>query len=419
MALRWVDHGLRASRREDGLYHGYNLLVPVEASGGGDAGAGGGAEAVGGARAGGGGGLAVRHLDQMLEGQVAMLSSGALTPTASLALLERLFASDLYDPERKSFVLYPVRSRPGFLERNVVDAAAAERVPLLREMLATGDRSLLGRDARGTVRFAGDLGNARDVERVLDQLAAGGPWAAAVARDRQAVLALYEETFGHQGYLGRAGVMYGYEGIGCIYWHMVAKLLLAVQEIHQRAGVEGAPAAVREGLAAMYFRIRAGIGYEKSVTEYGAFPTEPYSHTPADGVARQPGMTGQVKEEILTRWGELGVRVEDGTLRFRPALLQASELLDAPRTMRCPATGAADRTLELPAGSLGFTVCTVPVIYRLATGPARIRVALADGTETEAMGDRLPAELSAAVLGRTGAVRSLTVSVPRERLREE
>ena len=38
--------------------------------------------------------------------------------------------------------------------------------------------------------------------------------------------------------------------------------------------------------------------------------------------AKQPGMTGQVKEEILTRFGELGVRVEEGAIVFEPALLR-------------------------------------------------------------------------------------------------
>ena len=41
-----------------------------------------------------------------------------------------------------------------------------------------------------------------------------------------------------------------------------------------------------------------------------------YSHTPYKSGAKQPGMTGQVKEEIITRMGELGCFVEDGCLVF-------------------------------------------------------------------------------------------------------
>ncbi len=45
-------------------------------------------------------------------------------------------------------------------------------------------------------------------------------------------------------------------------------------------------------------------------------------------------MTGQVKEEILTRFGELGVRVEAGAVRFAPVLLHAREFLDDPGRLR-------------------------------------------------------------------------------------
>ena len=81
--------------------------------------------------------------------------------------------------------------------------------------------------------------------------------------------------------------MYGYEGLGCIYWHMVAKLLLAVQEIAlRRAGARGQPPPICAALARDYYRIRAGLGFEKTAREYGAFPTDPYSHTPRHAAAR-------------------------------------------------------------------------------------------------------------------------------------
>ena len=54
-----------------------------------------------------------------------------------------------------------------------------------------------------------------------------------------------------------------------------------------------------------------GIGAHKSPVNYGAFPSDPYSHTPAGKGAQQPGMTGQVKEDILSRFGELGLRVKE------------------------------------------------------------------------------------------------------------
>ncbi len=73
---------------------------------------------------------------------------------------------------------------------------------------------------------------------------------------------------------------------------------------------EGAAPATLDALAAHYHEINKGIGVHKAPAVYGAFPTDPYSHTPAGKGAQQPGMTGQVKEDILSRFGELGVFVQ-------------------------------------------------------------------------------------------------------------
>ena len=54
----------------------------------------------------------------------------------------------------------------------------------------------------------------------------------------------------------------------------------------------------------------------KSPELYGAFPTDPYSHTPAGKGAQQPGMTGQVKEDILSEVLEIGVFVKEGLIQF-------------------------------------------------------------------------------------------------------
>jgi hypothetical protein len=211
--------------------------------------------------------------------------------------------------------------------------------------------------------------------------------------------------------MGRSGTMYGYEGLGCIYWHMVAKLLLAVQETQLRARADDEPAAVQARLARMYQRIRAGIGYEKSVAEYGAFPTDPYSHTPAGGGAKQPGMTGQVKEEILTRRGELGVSVTRGTVRFAPLLLRREEFTTRPDQFAYFDLTGAPRTLSLPTGSLAFTLCQVPVVYAVGR-EAQVQVTLADGTTTEDRGDGLAASLGAEIFARSGLVRQVQVTIP-------
>ena len=108
---------------------------------------------------------------------------------------------------------------------------------------------------------------------------------------------LFEDVFHHAEFTGRSGTFFAYEGLGSIYWHMVSKLLLAVQETIIRTRGESSTSALME----KYADIRKGLSFNKTPDVYGAFPTDPYSHTPKGQGARQPGMTGMVKEEILTR----------------------------------------------------------------------------------------------------------------------
>jgi len=239
-----------------------------------------------------------------------------------------------------------------------------------------------------------------------------------VARDRDAVLDLFEAVFDHRSYTGRSGVMVGYEGLGCIYWHMVAKLLLAVQETYLRADPDGAPAAVLDDLATLYYRIRSGLGYEKTVAEYGAFPTDPYSHTPPGGGAKQPGMTGQVKEEILTRLGELGVGIAGGAVRFRPRLLRRREFLPEAAAFGFVDVGGRARSLALPERCLAFTLCQVPVVYERVAGDPWVRVALADGAVIERSGDALDAATAAELFARDGRIDHVRVGVPEAALRD-
>jgi hypothetical protein len=151
-------------------------------------------------------------------------------------------------------------------------------------------------------------------------------------------------------------------------------------------------------------------GTHKTPEEYGAIPLDPYSHTPPAGGARQPGMTGQVKEEILARMGELGVRVKEGRIRFWPLLLRRSELLAGPARLTVLGVDGAREELALGPGMLAFTLCQVPVVYRRAAAPAVTVVDRRDGV-VRLEGDALGPELSAEVFGRTGAVRRIEVDV--------
>ncbi len=388
-AIAHLDHAIACNRRPDGLSHSYNLLAPARS----------------------GRAMGLQHLDEMLEGQVAVLSSGAITPAAAVPLLDALFASALYRADQHSFLLYPERTLPAFLDRNRVPEAAIAQAPILAELLATGDRSVVVRDASGQIRFAETFRNAHDLSAALDRLAADPTWAPAVARDRRPLGDVFEQVFHHHSFTGRSGRMYGYEGLGSIYWHMVAKLLLAVQELVFRAVDEAAPDAVLQALTQHYRRIRAGLGFSKTAAEYGAFPFDPYSHTPRHAGAQQPGMTGQVKEEILTRMGELGVRFRAGRFVFSPALLHAHERLAESGPLRVLGHDGVWRTVDVPAGGYAFTLAQVPIVVH-AGGAATLQVRFADGTTVEQPGLELDAATTARWFARRGEVVSIGIRVP-------
>jgi hypothetical protein len=295
------------------------------------------------------------------------------------------------------------------MEKNNLPAHALAKSPLLRKLIADGNRLLLERDVKGGLHFSGSIRNAGDVRQRLSQLAATG-YAPLVRRDTALVLEMFETIFDHQSFTGRSGTFFGYEGLGSIYWHMVSKLLLAAQESFFRAADVGASAATLRQLAGCYYDIRAGIGDAKAPDVYGAFPMDPYSHTPAHAGARQPGLTGQVKEDILCRWGELGVFVQSGQLCFRPLLLRRKEFLTSPADFKYWDVSGQPRRLRLKTGSFAFTYCQTPVIYRIGRKDS-LAVWFADGSRQEGDTLRLKAETSQSIFERTGQVDRIIVSL--------
>jgi hypothetical protein len=389
-ALAVIDYSIGTNRRDDGLYHAYNVL---------------GLQNIG---------IHIDRLYPMLEGQVAALSSGAIAPEQAADVLEALFASTIYREDQQSFMLYPDRELPGFLSRNRIPASDVEAIPLLPRMLASGDERLVVRDAEGDYRFNADFTSVGDLDERLELLA--DVYGDELEAARKPLRDLYERVFNHKEFTGRSGTMFGFEGLGCIYWHMVSKLLLAVQENYFAAVESGAEPAVCHRLGELYYRVRAGIGFNKTPSEYGAFPTDPYSHTPKHGGAKQPGMTGQVKEEVLTRFGELGIRVADGAVHIRPDLLRARELLSEPGQLCYLDVDGEWQSIDIPGNALAFTWCQVPVLFKLDGGPEALTITRRDGSQRSFDELTLPAEESRALFQRSGEVRQLTVTFNSERL---
>ena len=221
---------------------------------------------------------------------------------------------------------------------------------------------------------------------------------------------MFEEMFDHRSYTGRSGTFFGYEGLGSIYWHMVSKLALAIQRTAFRANEGDADARVVNRLVEGYYDIRSGLGTHKQPAVYGGFPTDPYSHTPAHAGAQQPGMTGQVKEDILCRWGELGIRVVKGELMIDPLFLLREEFLSDPQEFRFYNLSGREDVLALEAGSLAFTYCQVPFVYRRAS-TGQIRILGGDGSVQVIDGLSLGRDLSEEIFGRTGALARIEVDL--------
>lgn len=386
-AQNYIDQTLQANRRTDHLAHTYNILR-LEKDG-----------------------VGVENLYLMLEGQVALLSSGALRPEEAIVLLENMRQSDLYRPDQHSYMLYPNRRLDNFQQKNNVPADKVSGSALVKGLTAAHDLSLITRDAADVYHFNGRFRNKNDVVAALDALAQDQTFAALVENERDFMLDLFEETFNHRAFTGRSGTFFAYEGLGSIYWHMVSKLLLAVQECYQQAVDQNLEPAIIQKLAELYYDVRSGIGFNKSPDVYGAFPTDPYSHTPMGGGARQPGMTGQVKEEILTRWGELGVKVTNGALGFFPTLLKPDEFLQAPADFEYVNMSGVAQTIALSPDALAFTFCQTPIVYQRGTG-AEIETVLADGRSTTTAGSVLNSETSQRIFDRDGYVQLLRVTVP-------
>ncbi|MDQ8182061.1 hypothetical protein [Pelagicoccus sp. SDUM812005] len=386
-AERFVGHSIDSNRRSDAMYHSYNLLRPS------------GAEAV-----------EIGRLPEMLEGQVAALSSNRLAPEAAVELLDGLRRSRLYREDVQSYMLYPDKDLPRFLEKNRVSSEKVERCAALQAMLASGDERIIAQDSRGVFRFNGSFKNAGDVELALGRLAADYEILGNEERVRE-VLELFEETFDHRSFTGRSGTFFAYEGLGSVYWHMVSKLVLAIQENCLKA--EGK--AAYESLVGHYFECLSGLGFDKSPAAYGAFPIDAYSHTPKHMGAQQPGMTGQVKEDILSRWGELGVRVSEGRIRFDPKLLKESEFIQDVDTFEYIDVAGGVQSVELEAGTLAFTYCQTPFVFRIAE-EAGVSLTLSDGRVTQRSKLELSVEESASLFSRTGAVAQVLVSIPSKTL---
>ncbi len=382
IALSQIDHSICANKREDNLYHSYNLIKFNRS-----------------------GEVQVRHLYEMLEGQVAVLSSGYLSVEESIILIEALKNSALYRKDQFSYLLYPDRQLKRFTDKNLIPVELINQSHFLQTLAADNDGSIIIKDVNGNFHFNSNFVNAAKLKQALnlhdDKL---------TDVEKQKVLDIYESVFDHQSFTGRSGTFYKYEGLGSIYWHMVSKLLLAVQRTYTVSLEKEANGYALEKLKNSYYKIKEGIGSHKPPELYGAFPIDPYSHTPGNMGAQQPGMTGQVKEDIISRFGELGISINNGKIKFSTSLIKENEFLEKSMVYLYYDLNGKYQTLMLNAGMVAYTFCQVPIIY-IISKENKIVITRNNGSEEEVNGAELDENCSRSIFERSGRIIRIKVLI--------
>ena len=383
-AQKAIEQTIDTNKREDGLYHAYNLVNLDDNE------------------------ISINRLSEMLEGQVGILSSGYLSDDESLSVLDSLKSSSLFWDEQYSYILYPNKDLLGFLDKNIIPENELNKSSLLTLLVKDGNNQIVVKDIDDKYHFNGLFHNASCLISELENLPS--EYIKLVKEETDIILEIFERVFDHKSFTGRSGTFYGYEGLGSIYWHMVSKLLLASVEVTQRSIDNNSNPKTIGRLFDHYFEINEGIGVNKSPELYGAFPTDPYSHTPRGRGVQQPGMTGQVKEDVISRFHELGFYVNDGKITFEPTVLRKSEFIDEEKSFKFVNLDNEITYMDLNANSLAFTVCQVPIIYNLSD-KEDIKIIANDGGEEIIDGHQLNFEHSQNIFNRTNFIKAVHVRV--------
>lgn len=381
----FLKQSIDVNKREDNMYHAYNLMT-VESENA----------------------VSVSYLSEMLEGQVAALSAGYLSSEQALEVLDAMKASALFREDQYSYILYPNKNLSGFAKRNNIPSAKVKQSELLKKLITDSNTQIIEEDIEGGYHFNSNFNNANSLELALNNL--DEDYKTLIEAEKEQVLQIFEDVFDHKSFTGRSGTFFGYEGLGSIYWHMVSKLLLAVQENCWSAINSKDDPKIIGRLLDHYYEINAGIGVHKSPELYGAFPTDPYSHTPETKGAQQPGMTGQVKEDILCRFGELGVFVEEGKLTFKSNLLQNKEFVEADAVFNFTNVNGEKEEVLLKEKELVFTVCQVPFIYKLSD-KTQIQVHFYNGKTLVFETSQIDWVTSQSIFNRQGEVNKIIVAI--------
>ncbi len=312
--------------------------------------------------------FSVKPMVAMLEGQSAVIGSGSLSAEKVCSLLTAM-EGDLYQEKQKCHTLYPIHMTKKFAEKNQISGVKEEI------------SGITVKDAKGAYHFDSGIVTPKILAERCESL---GVKEEVKAR----LLAEYEALFAHNQFTGRSQVMYKFEGIGCVYWHQNAKLALAVLETVQATRQQGKDAtAVYEA----YKKLMGGFIFRKTPEECNAIPVEPYSHSSFSGQSEQAGMTGQVKESVIMRRGELGIFVKEGEIHFDKWFIPESEFLED--------------------GTFSSSIYTIPVAYeKTNTTEDKITVSFSNGESKVFTDNKIPGEFSEKIFLRSPEIAKITLT---------
>ena len=114
----------------------------------------------------------------------------------------------------------------------------------------------------------------------------------------------------------------------------------------------------------------------------------------------------QVKEDVISRFGELGVKIDDGKISFDTSLLNFNEMLKTQEEFRFVGLNGNEQSIELRANQLAFTICQVPIVYTVGKSE-ELRISYNDGTLKEMKCCALDKETSTLVFARSGEIKRI------------
>ena len=373
----YIDYTIRENKRADGLYNSYNLVRFKDC------------------------GIEIGYLQPMLEGQTAVMGCGILNAEETVNLAYAMKNSGLYSKKEKSFYLYPIKRTPDFMDKNIIPKSYVEKSELIKKLLTEKDTNLIIEDINGFVRFAPNITCKGELDAVLKS---EWKYRNIAEREYSLISECFEEVFRHSEFIGRSQIMYKYEGIGCIYWHQNSKLLVSLAESY----IEATGFQAAEDIRKIYYEYRNGMGFNKTPEEWGAFPTDNYSFTAYTGGANQPVMTGQVKEDIILRFCELGISIRDGKIVFDCRAVRTEEFLKENTMFKYVDIFGHERSISAEENSLIFTFCQVPIVYK-CRGNTQIFVFYQSGKKDILKSDMLTEEVSQNIFKRNGKIEKIIV----------